>query len=83
MLVLVKTSVTCLLFELYMIGFYYRKPHIPVKSTKIFQCLIVAALLNSVFDLITICTVNNRDTVPEFVNLTAHVIYLASIVGFI
>lgn len=83
MLVLVKTSVTCLLFELYMIGFYYRKPHIPVKSTKIFQCLIVAALLNSVFDLITICTVNNRDIVPEFVNLTAHVIYLASIVGFI
>lgn len=83
MLVLVKTSITCLLFELYMIGFYCRKPHIPIKSTKIFQWLIAAALMNSLFDLITIYTVNHRDTVPEFVNLGAHVIYLMSILAFI
>ncbi|MDE6699688.1 MAG: GGDEF domain-containing protein [Acetatifactor sp.] len=83
MLVLVKTSVTCLLFMIYMIGFYYRKPHIPVKSTKLFQRLIVVALLNSSFDLITICTVNHLDVVPEFVNLIVHTIYLMSILGFI
>lgn len=83
MLVLVKTSITCLLFMIYMVVFYYRKPHIPMKSTRIFQWLIVAALLNSSFDLITICTVNHRDVVPEFVNLIAHIIYLMSILGFV
>lgn len=81
MLVLVKTSAACLLMTLYMAGFYYRKPHIPVKSTRIFQWLIVMVIVNSSFDLITICTVNHRETVPDLVNLIAHDIYLISILG--
>ena len=64
MFALAKTSAACLLITLYMVGFYYRKPHIPIKSTKIFQWIIVAAIISSAFDLITICTVNNRDAVP-------------------
>lgn len=83
MLVLVKTSAACLLLILYMAGFYYRKPHIPIKPTKIFQWLIVVAIVNASFDLITICTVNHRDTVPDGVNLAAHIIYLLSILGFV
>jgi len=80
---LVKTSIVCLLMILYMIGFYYRKPHIPIKSTRIFQVLTGVALLNAVFDLITVYTVNHRDTVPEGVNLAAHIVYLMSILGFV
>lgn len=83
MLVLVKTSAACLLITLYMAGFYYRKPHIPVRSTRIFQWLIATAIINSSFDLITICTVNRRDVVPDSVNLAAHIIYLLSILGFV
>lgn len=83
MLALVKTSAACLLITLYMIGFYYRKPHIPVKSTRIFQWLIIVAIVNSTFDLITICTVNRRDVVPDPVNLIAHIIYLLSILVFV
>ena len=83
MLSLVKTSAACLLFILYMTGFYYRKPHIPIRSTKIFQWLINVAIVTSLFDLITICTVNHRDVVPDSVNLIAHIIYLMSISGFI
>lgn len=83
MLALVKTPLTCLLFMIYMTCFYYRKPHLPVKSTQIFQRLIVAALVNSSFDLITICTVNHLDTVPGPLNLIAHTIYLMSILAFI
>lgn len=41
------------------------------------------AIITSSFDLITICTVNRRDAVPEAVNLTAHIIYLLSISGFV
>lgn len=83
MLVLVKTSAACLLFMLYMVGFYYRKPHIPVRSTRIFQWLIAVAIVNSSFDLITICTVNHRDVIPDLVNLIAHIIYLLSILWFV
>ncbi|MDE7427699.1 MAG: hypothetical protein K2N00_00245, partial [Lachnospiraceae bacterium] len=67
------------MFIIYMLWFYYRKPHIPIKSTRIFQLLTVAAFVNVLFDLITICTVNHRDRVPEAVNLLAHIIYLLSI----
>lgn len=83
MLVLAKTPAACLLFMLYMVGFYYRKPHIPIKATRIFQWLIAVAIVNSSFDLITIYTVNHRETVPDLINLIAHTIYLMSILGFI
>lgn len=83
MLVLVKTSAACLLLMLYMVGFYYRKPHIPVRSTRIFQWLIAVAIVDSSFDLITICTVNHRDVIPDVLNLIAHIIYLLSILGFV
>lgn len=65
-----------------MVGFYYRKPHIPVRSTKIFQIITGVALLNSLFDLITVYTVNHRDEVPEQINLAAHIIFLLSILWF-
>ena len=83
MLVLVKTPITCLLLMIYMTFFYYRKPHIPVKSTQVFRLLIIAALVNASFDLITICTVNRLDVVPGYVNLILHTIYLMSILAFI
>lgn len=83
MLVLVKTSVSCLLFMIYMTGFYCRKPHLPVRSTRIFQWLIVDAVLNASFDLITLCTVNHPDMVPAAVNLAVHIIYLLSILAFV
>lgn len=83
MFVLVKTSAVCLLLTLFMAGFFYRTPHIPIKSTRIFQWLITAAIVISLFDLITIWTVNHRDVVPDSVNLIAHIIYLMSILGFV
>ncbi|MCM1063990.1 MAG: GGDEF domain-containing protein [Eubacterium sp.] len=80
---LIKTSAVCLMFTLYMLWFYYRKPHIPIRSTRIFQLLAWVALLNVIFDLITLYTVNHRDSVAEGVNRLAHIIYLLSILGFI
>ena len=82
-IMMLKTPIVCLLFMIYMIGFYYRKPHIPVKSTKIFQILTKVAFLNVLFDLITVYTVNHRDIILDECNLIAHIIYLLSILGFI
>lgn len=41
------------------------------------------ALLNVLFDLITLYTVNHRDLVSETWNLLAHIVYLLSILGYI
>lgn len=78
---LIKTPAACLFFTLYMLLFYYRKPHIPIKSTKIFQLFTGVTFLNVLFDLITLYTVNHRDSVPDTVNLLAHIVYLMSILG--
>lgn len=40
------------------------------------------AIVNSAFDLITLCTVNHRDVVPDWVNLIAHIIYLILILYY-
>lgn len=80
---LMKTSIVCLMFMIYMVGFYYRKPHIRITSARLFHMITVVALMLALFDLITIYTVNHRDTVPESVNLTVHMIYLLSILGYI
>lgn len=80
---LVKTPIVCLLLLVYMMVFYYRKPHIPIKSTRLFQWLTGVAFGVAIFDLITIYTVNHRDFVPNVVNLIAHIIYLMFLLGFI
>lgn len=80
---LVKTSLVCLLLIIYMLVFYYHNPHIPIKSTRLFQLLTGVAFLVALFDLITIYTVNHRDLIPSGVNLVAHIIYLMSLLGFI
>ncbi|HBH94534.1 MAG TPA: hypothetical protein DDX91_02200 [Ruminococcaceae bacterium] len=79
---ILKTSIVCLLLILYMCLFYYRKPHIKTKSTRIFFTLTVIAVINALFDLITLYTVNHRDTVPEALNLAAHIVYLLSILMY-
>ena len=80
---ILKTSIVCLLLILYMCLFYFRKPHIKIKSTKIFLVLTAIAVVTALFDLITLYTVNHRDTVPEALNLAAHIVYLLSILMFV
>ena len=80
---LIKTPVVCLVLLVYMMVFYYRKPHIPIKSTRLFQWLTGAAFGVALFDLITIYTVNHRDVVPNALNLIAHIIYLMFLLVFI
>lgn len=80
---LLKTSIVCLIMILYMCMFYYRKPHLKIRSTIIFHGITAAAILNAVFDLITLYTVNHRDTVSEVLNLILHIIYLFTILLFV
>lgn len=63
MLVLVKTSAACLFFMLYMAGFYYRKPHIPIKATRIFQWLIAVAVIGNAQEKVRMALDGIRHTI--------------------
>ena len=76
---IMKTSFVCLLLIIYMGFFYFSNKHLPIRSTKVFYCYYVSATVLTVFDLITLYTVNHMDTVPAAINTVAHVIYLLSI----
>lgn len=74
-----KTSLVCLLLVVYMGIFYFSNKHLPLKSTKFFSYYYASAVILTVFDLITLYTVNHLDSVSDIVNLTAHIIYLLAI----
>lgn len=74
-----KTSFVCLLLLAYMGVFHFSNKHLPIKSTRIFHCYYFTALGVSIFDLITLYTINNLDTVPAGVNLAVHIIYMLAI----
>lgn len=76
---IMKTSFVCLLLIIYMGLFYYADKHLPIRSTRIFSCYYISATVLTVFDLVTLYTVNHPDSVPVSMNLAAHIIYLLSI----
>ena len=76
---LMKTSFVCLLLLIYMGVFYFSNRHLPVKTSIIFNGYYFVALIVIIFDLITLYTVNNLNTVPESFNLFAHTIYMLAI----
>lgn len=76
---IMKTSLVCLLLIGYMGVFYFANKHLPIKSTRIFSYYYFSATILTVFDLITIYTVNQLDSVPAVLNMTAHIIFLLSI----
>ena len=71
-----KTSIVCLFLLIYMGVFYFSNKHLPVKSTRIFNRYYFAALGATVFDAITLYTVNCLDSIPESVNLIVHILYM-------
>lgn len=76
MAMVMKTSLVCLLLVSYMGVFYFSNRHLPLKSTRIFSYYYASAVILTIFDLITLYTVNHMERVPESINLAAHIIYL-------
>jgi len=74
-----KTSIVCLCLLTYMGVFYFSNKHLPIISTKVFNYYYFAALATTIFDAITLFTINNLDLVPESINLAAHIIYMLAI----
>ncbi len=78
-MMIMKTSLICLIFVVYMGIFYFYNRHLPLKATRVFSYYYVSAVILIVFDLITLYTVNHMDIVPDNINRIVHIIYLLSI----
>ncbi len=78
-MIFLKTPITCFLILLYMGWYYHRQKHPKLKTTRIFHILYCIAVINMVFDGITVYGVNHLDTFPPVLNYISHVIFLLSI----
>lgn len=74
-----KTSFICLLLLIYMGYFHFSQKQLPLRSAKLFNSYFISAIIVVLFDYITLCTVNLMDTIPPFINLFAHILYMLAI----
>lgn len=74
-----KTSFICLLLMIYMGYFYFSRKRLPLKTTRYFNAYFISATIVTLFDYITLITVNRMDVVPAFINNFVHTIYILSI----
>lgn len=74
-----KTSFICLMLMFYMGYFHFGRKRLPLKSTSCFNAYFISATIVTLFDYITLITVNKLDVVPLFINNLVHTIYILSI----
>lgn len=72
-LLIVREEIVCLIILLFLCinGHFYKMG----KDRGSFQRMLVYAIGHVVFDIVTVITVNNTDTVPGWLNYSAHVIF--------
>lgn len=58
---------------------YWRYKRLPLITSKIFNIMTCVGALNLTFDMITVYTVNNLDTVPAWLNRLCHQIFIGSL----
>lgn len=72
----VKLQIGCLLVILYIIVSYNRASYkTKIQCNKLFDALMICAPWAVFFDGLTAWTVNNRDIVPDVVNMSAHLLF--------
>lgn len=79
-LLILREEIVCLVILLFLFGIaaFYKMG----KDVRIFHRLTAYVLVHGIFDIITVLTVNNLETVPEWLNWCAHVIFYFSAILF-
>lgn len=73
-------QMVCLGFVAYMACMYFPGRRVNTSSTKAFSGMIVAVIVNLIFDIIRSYTVNHLDVVAPFWNLVIHKCFMGTIV---
>ena len=77
---ILREEVVCLVLLLFLA--YTAHAYHMGKDSKFFYRLLIYAIIHVVFDIITVLTVNNLDSVPSWLNYTCHVIFYMSAILF-
>ncbi len=75
---ILRAEVVCLIILLFMI--FISRAYRMGKDSRVFNYVLLFAVMHVVMDMVTLYTVNNQDTVPLFVNKAAHGIFYLSAV---
>ncbi|HAG69404.1 MAG TPA: hypothetical protein DCL38_05465 [Lachnospiraceae bacterium] len=74
----IREEIACLFILLYIAWTYYSVKRKNTYAHNLFSFLNMISIVNLAFDALTIYTVNNPETVPDFLNHALHVIYIGT-----
>lgn len=80
-LVNIRFQIAAICFFAIILFSYIRMQKMASWSTRVFNCMLVGASVNLVFDIITVYTVTHMDTVPAWLNDLCHRIFVLSLVS--
>lgn len=69
----------CLIIVLYLGMYYRRRKKLPTYSSKLFGRLCRCGIVNLIFDMVTVYTVNHMDYVPSWFNDFSHRLFIFTI----
>lgn len=80
---LTRMPLACLLITIYITILFNRKQHLRTSTSSAYLCMTIFGIVHILSAVVTEYTVNNRDIVSPVFNFCAHVVFLASITGFL
>ncbi|MBQ8165513.1 MAG: response regulator, partial [Lachnospiraceae bacterium] len=77
---MIRMEMACFMVIAFMAVMYFSARRQKNKKHKIFSAMLVASMVNLLFDAVTIHTVNNRDSVAPWINDLAHKLFIGTMV---
>ncbi len=74
----IREEIACLFILIYIAWTYYSVKRKNTYAHNLFSFLNIVSIVNLAMDALTIYTVNNLDTVPEFLNHALHVLFIGT-----
>ena len=78
-LVRIRPQIGCFIILIYISRCYFMVKRKKTVSHRIFSITLITALINDIFDIITVFCVNELDIVPKWFNKFAHIVFLFTI----
>ncbi len=77
---MIRMEMACFMVLAFMAVMYFSARREKNKKHRIFSAMLIASMVNLLFDAVTIHTVNNRDTVAPWINDLAHKLFIGTMV---
>ena len=74
----IRGQIGCMCILLYIAWTFFSAKRTNNIAHKLFSAVIITSMVNLIFDMVTVYTVNHLDTTPPFLNRAFHVIFVSS-----